>query len=303
MPVGNSTTLPRREDLQSHRILYYQWVPFIFLFQAFLFFAPSLIWRFLNSRAGYDINSYIEHLKKDESDSVNNPVINFVTSHIRTCLDFKNAYVHRGRAKALFLRSFYDNGYFLTISFLLVKIIYFVVAFLQLLLMNYWFSDAHHSKSTSLIRLLFGGHNWQLSERFPSMTLCKFQVYILTDQQTHWVQCTLPINIYIEKIYLIIWIWLWVLLVALFVSFVNHVRFVARAERFLGDELRAQAEQFEHNGTMADITQNDVERFRNYLRLDGVLLIKLIKANTTRFYTMNILKNLFECMKQNDKRN
>jgi innexin len=44
VPVGNSTHLPRREDLTSHKIMYYQWVPYIFVFQAFLFYFPCIVW-------------------------------------------------------------------------------------------------------------------------------------------------------------------------------------------------------------------------------------------------------------------
>lgn len=44
IPVGNATELPKRQDLESHKMLYYQWVPFIFLLQGFLFYLPSMIW-------------------------------------------------------------------------------------------------------------------------------------------------------------------------------------------------------------------------------------------------------------------
>ena len=44
IPIGNGTGLPSRKDLQSHQILYYQWVPYIFMLQAFLFYLPHIIW-------------------------------------------------------------------------------------------------------------------------------------------------------------------------------------------------------------------------------------------------------------------
>lgn len=44
IPVSNGTGLPPRDKYMSHKIMYYQWVAYIFLFQAFLFYFPCIIW-------------------------------------------------------------------------------------------------------------------------------------------------------------------------------------------------------------------------------------------------------------------
>ncbi len=45
VPVSNGTTeLPEKSALMSHRIMYYQWIPYVFLFQAIIFHFPHLIW-------------------------------------------------------------------------------------------------------------------------------------------------------------------------------------------------------------------------------------------------------------------
>ena len=63
--------------------------------------------------------------------------------------------------------------------------------------------------------------DWPLSERFPRVTLCDFQVRQLANVQPYTVQCVLPINLFNEKIFLLIWFWLIFVAVATFVSLLH----------------------------------------------------------------------------------
>jgi hypothetical protein len=69
---------------------------------------------------------------------------------------------------------------------LFVKLIYAVMIILQLVILHLWFRDEYYPIK-SLSDLLFGDHNWNLSQRFPRVAFCNFQIYILNDLQTHWV--------------------------------------------------------------------------------------------------------------------
>lgn len=168
VPVSNSSHLPKREDLQSHKILYYQWVPFIFMLQALMFYFPNLIWRILNSSSGFDLNGYIQALKKDESDLKNSPAVKYVTHHIETCFEFRKSYQHRGSMKKFMQKSvglkFLNSGFYLTICYLFTKFMYLFFVFLQLYLINNWLVDTHYSSASNWI---FGQHLWKLTERFP----------------------------------------------------------------------------------------------------------------------------------------
>lgn len=48
------------QDADRQTVLYYQWVPFILLTQAFFFFAPSLVWHGLNNKGGIDADSILQ---------------------------------------------------------------------------------------------------------------------------------------------------------------------------------------------------------------------------------------------------
>lgn len=115
------------------------------------------------------------------------------------------------------------------------------------------------------------------------MTLCKFQVYILQDQQTHWVQCALPINIYIEKMYIIIWVWLWILLAFLVVDILCLLKLIISPNRFLINEIK---------GVVAS-DDPDFNKFKKHLKTDGALLLSLIKSNTNKYFVSILITKLY----------
>ncbi len=65
-PMDKELPLDDRERKQ-HRIRYYQWVPFLLLFQAILCYIPRIIWRSLNVRSGLDLVNLVDAAIKYES--------------------------------------------------------------------------------------------------------------------------------------------------------------------------------------------------------------------------------------------
>ncbi len=58
LPINVSVEIPKEEEPKKH-LPYYQWVPFILLFQAVMFYAPSVLWNGLNQQAGIDADSIL----------------------------------------------------------------------------------------------------------------------------------------------------------------------------------------------------------------------------------------------------
>ena len=218
----------------------------------------------------------------DKSDINNSSSVIYVANHIKACLDFAKSYQHRGLIKKTLQKcfNFFNNGVYLTFSYLFVKICYVITIFAQIVSLNYWLRDVHYPVTHNI---LFGYHNWKLAERFPRMTLCKFQVYIYNDQQTQWVQCALPINIYIEKIYIGVWIWLWVLLALTIYGIFSYIFRILRRNSFLKDRMGQE---------------KDFQRLKNYLTVDGFLSLHLIKSNTNNFYVCSIISTLYKLIEQ-----
>mgnify|MGYP001810662254 CR=1 FL=1 len=259
MPFQNNYELPRKEQLKERVISYYQWVPYLFLVQAFMLYFPSIIWRTLESLSDFNLKGYTNQLnpktkEDDETDAGDDEetqklVYNTIAEDIVCRADY--------RVKEKYKKS---GTISLLIFYIFIKLLYVLSAFGQLILISLLLRGSQQQINfTSLIADI---PKWNLDERFPRMTLCNFTVYILNDQQRHWVQCTLPINIYIEKIYFFLRLWL---------PFLVLLGLLGMIKLFI--EIRA--------------TKQEVARIKDFpsdlkseLNHDGYLVLLLIKKNS-----------------------
>jgi innexin len=243
--------------------------------------------------------NYVKVIKDDKkNDAENSSAINYVVTHMESFLNFRENYMHQNSFKNR-ISSFLPltSGLYVVLSYLSVKILYAVMAFVQLILLNYWFRDSHYSEFGW--PTLFGEYNWNLRERFPRMTLCHFQVYQLTDQQTHWIQCALPINLYIEKMYIMIWFWLWILFIVTVLSIFKYLfLLVARNKQFIANrrEVDLGRSNYDEETSKLNAIEDKYidEQFIRHLKPDGVLLLRLLKANTSSLYVNLIVSKLYD---------
>jgi hypothetical protein len=190
-----------------------------------------------------------------------------VSNHIKTCLD------HNNRNKMRFL-----NKITLTFYYLFIKFIYAFLALFQICLVNYWLRDVHYVYENPL-DLLYPTPYKRLIERFPRMVMCNFDIFILNEPQTHWVQCVLPVNVFLEKIYFIVYIWFCILFVLTLFGILSRIISLFYADTFI------------QNGFDYEIRSLD---FKNYITTDGVLVLQLIKNNTNILAVKSLLSNLYK---------
>jgi hypothetical protein len=76
-----------------------------------------------------------------------------------------------------------------------------------------------------VLRAAIKGEAWSDSPRFPRVTLCDLNVRRLANVQRYTVQCVLPINLFNEKLFFIMWFWF---LIIMFVTIISIFRWSLR---------------------------------------------------------------------------
>lgn len=111
------------------------------------------------------------------------------------------------------------------------------------------------------------------------MTLCKYSVFILSDMQTHWLQCVLPLNVYLRKIIIVIYIWL---IVLIFLVVNDIIRFILYL--------------IEGKSLFIRLIQNekiDEYEIKRNLNPDTLVIMKLLRSNVNSFYASAIATNIY----------
>ena len=292
--------MPKAEEPKK-MISYYQWVPVLLLSQAVLFFFPYICWRFLNRRVGVSITSLVEAAQscqkamypesKDKSlFYMVRQVDSYLVRQRRTRRDVF------GRLKEAFARyccfmCYKFTGSYLTFCYACIKIMYLMNIIAQLFLLDVFLGmdRSYHLYGIRVMANLFSGSDWQLSNRFPRVTLCDFQIRQQTNVHRYTVQCVLPINLFNEKIFLFIWFWFLGLAAATLASFmywVSQLGLLSLQVSYVKRQLRS-----------IDPGKKDTKLIRRfldgYLRRDGLFILRILSKNAGALVAAEVLLGLW----------
>jgi len=157
-----------------------------------------------------------------------------------------------------------------------------------------------------VIRDIFNGRDFWESPRFPRITMCDFVIRTLGENnQRNTIQCTLPINLFNEKIFMFLWFWLVIVATLSVYSFCvwfcnftsgSRMSFVKRYLR-VNDRIT-----FTHNSSSHTIDTKLFEAFIfEYLKQDGVFLLRIVKKNTNDLVVGEIICALWDNFKRYPK--
>ena len=287
-------------DVSTMRINYYQWVHFFLICQAAMFYAPKVVWKALNGASGVSVTALIEATEMLDEPEQRKPTLKAMARRIHRYLGhYRNRQGGRfARLKEMLqtrcsLKCGKEHGNYLTMLYMLTKFSYLGNALLQLLFMNIFLSTDFHWYGITVLQELARSKEWPESSRFPRVTMCDFEVRQLGNNiHRHTVQCVLPINFFLERIYLFLWFWVVLVVLSTAFSCVNWLLRVAMTS----DRVRYVKL---HLLTMRKLKgMSERRRCRpfvtNYLRQDGVFLLRLIGLNKDEVVVGELLAELWD---------
>ena len=178
------------------------------------------------------------------------------------------------------------------IFYFLIRCLYVINLILQISFLQYFLSyhDVNYIQyGYDVLSHLVSGFSLPESRLFPRVTLCDFQIRELGERHQYTVECILVINIFIEKMYFLLWLWFWILLV---ITLVDTIKLIYR---IFPPHSRSQF--IEHHLDL--IVRNRISRekqFRFFLRgfpVDNLFALWLISSNANTLIVAEILDELF----------
>lgn len=309
--VKNTYWLPLEHEIpQAHEpekrqeIVYYQWVPFIFLGMAALFYMPCQVWRSFNSKSGVDSDNILDAastLMKTDKVERRDRTIRLITNSMDRFLGNRSQ-LKTGCSPSLqaclstvfccvFGKKF---GNYLMVLYFFVKLLYIANALTQLFMLNSLLQTQFNLYGVEVIQSLLdseGKDDFFNSTVFPKVTMCDFSVRRLGNVQRYTVQCLLPINLYTEKMFVFIWFWI---VLVITVTCLSLIMWALRA-LCADDKVRYVSN---HLKTAGRVDKSDdalvLDFVQDYLRHDGVFIMRLVGHNTNAITTTDIFASLWD---------
>jgi len=184
-----------------------------------------------------------------------------------------------------------DSGNYLVFIYMFTKVLYIMNTVAQLFVLDVFLGmdRNYHLYGIQVISRLLYGQDWTLSERFPRVTLCDFQIRQQTNVHRYTVQCVLPINLFNEKIFIFIWFWLFFVAIAAVANFLHWIGNIAI--------LSMQASYVRRQLRSMELNKRDYKAIRkfteHYLRRDGLLIIRLVAKNAGDLIAAELIHGLW----------
>ncbi|CAH8527060.1 unnamed protein product [Dicrocoelium dendriticum] len=97
---------------------------------------------------------------------------------------------------------------FLFYLYTTVKLFYLINLVGQICFMKIFLDAESHLFGFLMLRDLIQGKAWTETGNFPRVTFCEFEAKKMGKNYRYTLQCVLPLNLFLEKVYVFLWLWL-----------------------------------------------------------------------------------------------
>jgi hypothetical protein len=263
------------------------------------------MWQFLNSIGAIDIKSTVETAKKrstEHDDAKRQLGLDIVVNQINLPIKYSDLYrnsktpqdkLFRQRIVGKMSRARFTFP--ITYFYLGLKLLFIANSCVALFVTNNFVQKNFYRYGIDLLKAA-PDDDMASSDMFPRVTMCDIDVRRLGHVQQYTMQCLLTNNYFYEKLFFVLWAWLWVvfigsiiglfsLIVSVFImpykcSHVKHqltnglaLKLFENKDNIKKQSVRQQFELDEPN------TSTKIREFVKFLGLDGCLILRFLSPN------------------------
>jgi len=276
---GNAT----QPTIVHHR--YYQWVGFTLLLQGLLFLLPYTLWKFLEGGAvGRLIPNILVHVHDSDqrmpgfaadSSLISDEERQEAVEKMKRYFIRRNLNVHTRANRFYFIK------------FAACELLNFINVFGQILFLDLFFDGVFSTYGSKVLQM----SNYDpevrtdpLNEVFPKVAKCTFEKFGSSGTiETYDGLCILSLNIFNEKIYVVMWFWF------IFLTVVSALNLVWRLSTFLSGKLREMV--LRHQATL-EASPEEVATVTQHLTLGDWFILIQIGENIDSGIYLSLISSL-----------
>lgn len=280
------------DDFELHRVKYvgyYQWIVIVLAGQAMLSWVPYLIWRVGSKRLPILLRSAREAAIPDRELRQK-----AVSCLVATLEEISESTARQKRVKSSLKRIFCSirPNVEITLLFFFVRCLFIGNSVGQIYLMKHFIGSNSSYFGIDMLNNLIAGRDWETTGQFPRVTYCTVNVRKMGQIKpaSYTLQCVLPINYFVEKIF--VFLWFWFLLLGAFTAFSTlqwafNTLVPVRRIAYIKQYIRAIRQ-------LSNTEERDCTRFvNNNLGPDGVLILQVVSRASSDLIALDVTATLW----------
>lgn len=305
VPYENRSLPQENKARDDAELQYYQWVPFVLGLQTLCFCVPHIVWRMINWISGIQLRAIVSMaVTASESEhGVDQSIIAMIANHLSAGLKMSRQ-VHRHfvvtsnpigiLAGILTIKA----RCYVSFCYFIMKGLFIVNAIVQLAIISRFLGIQNADSifwGMVLVINLFKGNDWSRTGIFPRVTMCDFEVRELGNIHRWSVQCVLPLNMFSEKLYIILWFWLHIVLVVTFVNLTIWMFQILRDQSRMDfiKEMLDNAQALDRP-RKDEIEETTIQRMYEDFGWDGILILRIILSNAGQMACVATVYELYK---------